>query len=198
MVKTAPTPVKSTATFGRRQAPKPAPQKAATRATKEAAKDSARGPRSKCPINLLLEVVGDSWSLLIIRDLMFKGRSTYKAFLNAEEKIATNILADRLSKLESAGLISKSTDPDDARKYIYRLTEKGAYLAPVLVEMMLWSNKYHLTDTPKDFLASLQKNKAAFTTRIVRDVATASPAKPAAPTPKVEPKEETLNLFDGF
>ncbi|MCA1936123.1 MAG: helix-turn-helix transcriptional regulator [Asticcacaulis sp.] len=193
MVKTAQAPVKSTATFGRRQAPKPAPK-----AVKETAKDSARGPRSKCPINLLLEVVGDSWSLLIIRDLMFKGRSTYKAFLNAEEKIATNILADRLSKLESAGLISKATDPDDARKYIYRLTEKGADLAPVLVEMMLWSNKYHITDTPKDFLASLQKNKAAFTTRIVRDVATASPAKAATPAPKVEPKEETLNLFDGF
>lgn len=193
MVKTAQAPVKSTATFGRRQAPKPAPK-----AVKETAKDAARGPRSKCPINLLLEVVGDSWSLLIIRDLMFKGRSTYKAFLNAEEKIATNILADRLSKLESAGLISKATDPDDARKYIYRLTEKGADLAPVLVEMMLWSNKYHITDTPKDFLASLQKNKSAFTTRIVRDVATASPARPATPAPKVEPKDETLNLFDGF
>ncbi|UDF02385.1 helix-turn-helix domain-containing protein [Asticcacaulis sp. AND118] len=191
MVKTALAPVKAAATpFGRRQPAKPAP--------KAAKEPVGRGPRSKCPINLLLEVVGDTWSLLIIRDLMFKGRSTYKAFLNAEEKIATNILADRLSKLEAAGLISKATDPDDARKYIYRLTEKGADLAPVLVEMMLWSNKYHITDTPKDFLASLQKNKTSFTNRIVKDVAAQSPAKPLTPAPKFEPKDETLNLFDGF
>jgi len=195
MVKNALAPAKnSPKPFGRKTA-----AAAPAKSGKTARPAAIKGPRSKCPINLLLEAVGDSWSLLIIRDLMFKGRSTYKAFLNAEEKIATNILADRLSKLESAGLISKATDPDDARKYIYRLTEKGADLAPVLVEMMLWSNKYHITDTPKDFLASLQKNKATFTSRIVRDVAapSATAAAPAA-APRIDPKDETLNLFDGF
>jgi DNA-binding HxlR family transcriptional regulator len=159
-------------------------------------KMDTRFVRSKCPINLLLEVVGDSWSLLIIRDLMFKGRSTYKAFLGAEEKIATNILADRLSKLETSGLISKGNDPEDARKFIYRLTEKGADLAPVLVEMMLWSNKYNLTDTPKDILASMQKNRTAFVNKVVRDVNL--PPKPTPAPRGLEFKDETLNLFDGF
>jgi len=151
-----------------------------------------RQPRSQCPINLWLEAVGDSWSLLIIRDLMFRGHSTYKAFLNSEERIATNILADRLVRLEQAGLISKQADPEDARKYIYRLTEKGADLAPVLVEVMLWSNRHHITDTPKDFLAALQKNKAGFTQRIVKDVAgSKTPVMP----PKPADKDETLSLF---
>ncbi|MDC7681814.1 helix-turn-helix domain-containing protein [Asticcacaulis sp. BYS171W] len=187
-----------------KSAPKVAPKTARKPVAKATAKPAAikeaitRGPRSKCPINLMLEAVGDSWSLLIIRDLMFKGRSTYKAFLGAEEKIATNILADRLVKLEAAGLISKSTDPEDARKFIYKLTEKGADLAPLLVEMMLWSNKYHITDTPKDFLASLQKNKTAFATRVVKDINSAvAPKTPVVPV-KIEPKDETLSLFDGF
>jgi len=197
MVKNAPAPARPAAKpFGRKASDAPV-----SKVSRSAKAPAPKGPRSKCPINLLLEVVGDAWSLLIIRDLMFKGRSTYKAFLNAEEKIATNILADRLSKLETAGLISKATDPDDARKYIYRLTEKGADLAPVLVEMMLWSNKYHITDTPKDFLASLQKNKATFTNRIVRDIAAPSTAPVPAVrpvTPRSDARDETLNLFDGF
>lgn len=148
-----------------------------------------RQPRSKCPINLLLEAAGDSWSLLIIRDLMFRGHSTYKAFLNSEERIATNILADRLVRLEQSGLISKQADPEDARKYIYKLTEKGADLAPVLVEIMLWSNRYHITDTPKDFLVALQKNKTGFTQKVVRDFV------PPKPQPKSAYKDETLSLF---
>lgn len=151
-----------------------------------------RQPRSKCPINLVLEAVGDSWSLLIIRDLMFRGHSTYKAFLNSEERIATNILADRLVRLEQSGLISKQADPEDARKYIYKLTEKGADLAPVLVEIMLWSNRHHITDTPKDFLAALQKNKSGFTQRIVKDV---SGSKQPVIQPKLTDKDETLSLF---
>lgn len=149
-----------------------------------------RQPRSKCPINLLLEAAGDSWSLLIIRDLMFRGHSTYKAFLNSEERIATNILADRLVRLEQSGLISKQADPEDARKYIYKLTEKGADLAPVLVEIMLWSNRHHITDTPKDFLVALQKNKAGFTQKVVRDFVP-PPKTPNRPADK----DETLSLF---
>ncbi|MBW8882713.1 MAG: helix-turn-helix transcriptional regulator, partial [Asticcacaulis sp.] len=86
----------------------------------------AQKNRSLCPINLVLEAVGDSWSMLIIRDLMLRGHSSYQAFLRSEERIATNILADRLLKLEQNGLISKAADPADARKYIYALTQKGA------------------------------------------------------------------------
>ena len=106
--------------------------------------------RSSCPINILLEMVGDSWSLLIVRDMMFKECTTYNDFLNAGERIATNILSDRLQKLEASGIIAKQNDPTDARRYKYRLTERGIDLAPILVEMILWSDRYEETDAPPD------------------------------------------------
>jgi DNA-binding HxlR family transcriptional regulator len=93
------------------------------------------GRRSGCPINILLEAVGDTWSLLIVRDLMFFGRKTYNEFPNAGEKIATNILSDRLQRLESSGIVAKQRDPSDARRYLYRLTEKGTDLAPVAMPL---------------------------------------------------------------
>jgi DNA-binding HxlR family transcriptional regulator len=93
------------------------------------------GRRSGCPINILLEAVGDTWSLLIVRDLMFFGRKTYNEFPNAGEKIATNILSDRLQRLESSVIVAKQRDPSDARRYLYRLTEKGTDLAPVAMPL---------------------------------------------------------------
>ena len=104
--------------------------------------------RSGCPLSLALEVFGDQWSLLIVRDLMFKCRNTFTDFMDGGEKIATNILADRLRRLEEQGVIECDSDPDDGRRQIYRLTPKGADLAPVLVEMILWSDRYHDTDAP--------------------------------------------------
>src|SRR5690349_11077859 len=91
--------------------------------------------RSDCPLNAALEVLGDRWSLLIVRDLMFKGRTTYKDFLAGGEGVATNILADRLRRLEVEGVIEKGRDPVDARRMVYRLTTKGLALGPLLVEM---------------------------------------------------------------
>ncbi|MDC7674865.1 winged helix-turn-helix transcriptional regulator [Asticcacaulis machinosus] len=160
----------------------------------------AKDPRSRCAVNLALEAVGDSWSLLIIRDLMFKGRKSFQAFLNADEKIATNILTDRLSKLEACGLISRQIDPTDKRKVIYGLTLKGADLAPVLVEFMAWSHKYEMTDTPKELRLEIEKNKSAFATRTIKGLQTLAPiqkpdkaaAKPAAFT---DFSDETLSLF---
>jgi DNA-binding HxlR family transcriptional regulator len=99
--------------------------------------------RSDCPISTALDIFGDKWSLLIIRDMIFKGKNTYGDFLGAGENIATNILADRLSLLECAGIISKDKHPDSKAKILYKLTPKGIDLVPVLVEIITWSEKYH-------------------------------------------------------
>src|SRR5688572_5778966 len=97
--------------------------------------EKSRSRRSTCPINASLEVLGDSWSLLIVRDLMFAGARTYRDFLRSDEKIATNILANRLAKLQAAGIITSRPDPEDGRRVLYRLTAKGVELAPVLMEL---------------------------------------------------------------
>ena len=110
-------------------------------------------PRSHCPINFALEIFGDRWSLLIIRDLMFKGKKHYREFLRSEEKIATNILADRLTKLEANGIISKEGDTANRSRLIYRLTEKGLDLIPVLTDIIVWSAKYDpKTEAHRDFV----------------------------------------------
>jgi DNA-binding HxlR family transcriptional regulator len=125
--------------------------------------------RSACPINASLEIFGDRWSLLIIRDLMLRSFRTYKELLSAEEGIATNVLAERLQRLEASGIISTSRDPDDRRKIVYRLTNKGIDLAPILVELILWSAAYEETAAPpamvrkmrakrEGFLAAIRKN----------------------------------------
>ena len=95
--------------------------------------------RSGCPLNASVEMLGDRWSLLIIRDMMLRGFRSYKEFLQCYEGIATNILADRLCKLQAYGIIVAERDPKDARKVTYLLTAKGIDLAPVLTEMVLWA-----------------------------------------------------------
>ena len=95
--------------------------------------------RSKCPLNASVEMLGDRWSLLIIRDMMLQGARTYKELLECYEGIATNILADRLRKLVACGIITAQPDSSDGRKLIYLLTAKGIDLAPVLTEMVLWA-----------------------------------------------------------
>jgi len=95
--------------------------------------------RSQCPLNASVEMLGDRWSLLIIRDMMLRGFRTYKEFMECYEGIATNILADRLKKLVAYGIITAEPDPSDGRKLIYSLTAKGIDLAPVLTEMVLWA-----------------------------------------------------------
>lgn len=95
--------------------------------------------RSECPLNASVEMLGDRWSLLIIRDMMLRGFRSYKEFLECYEGIATNILADRLRKLAAYGIITTKPDPSDGRKVIYLLTKKGIDLAPLLTEMVLWA-----------------------------------------------------------
>jgi DNA-binding HxlR family transcriptional regulator len=101
--------------------------------------------RSLCPLNASVEILGDRWSLLIIRDMMLRGARSYKEFLKCDEGIATNILADRLRKLVAYGIITTELDPSDGRKVIYFLTAKGMDLAPVLTEMVLWAAAYEET-----------------------------------------------------
>jgi DNA-binding HxlR family transcriptional regulator len=109
--------------------------------------------RSHCPINFMLETLGDKWTLLVIRDLMFKGKRRFSEFLESDEKIATNILADRLGRLEEHGLVAKTVDEGNRSKYNYALTEKGRDLLPVMLEITAWSAKHDpKTNAPKGFL----------------------------------------------
>jgi DNA-binding HxlR family transcriptional regulator len=98
--------------------------------------------RSDCPITGTLELLGDRWSLLIVRDLMFKGLREYGQFLAAGEGISTNILAERLERLMCAGVIVRAEHPSNGKKYVYRLSEKGVDLAPLMIELAVWGAKY--------------------------------------------------------
>ena len=121
--------------------------------------------RSACPLNASVEMLGDRWSLLIIRDMMVRGYRTFKEFLSSDEHIATNILADRLRRLEHYGIITTQPDPSDGRKLFYLLTEKGMDLAPVLAEMVLWAAAHE--DTGNQTLVRLiKKDKSKFLAKI--------------------------------
>jgi DNA-binding HxlR family transcriptional regulator len=118
--------------------------------------------RSPCPLNASVEMLGDRWSLLILRDMMLRGARTYTEFLNSSfEKIATNILADRLRRLERDGIITAKTDPTDGRKLIYTLTQKGLDLAPVLTEMVLWAAKHERTGN-QPLIQQMRQDKEGF------------------------------------
>jgi DNA-binding HxlR family transcriptional regulator len=97
------------------------------------------GRRSDCPVNFAVETLGDKWSLVILRDMIFWGKKTYGEFLKSDEGIATNILAGRLEYLEKEGLITKAPDEKDKRKDIYSLTDKAIALVPMFLEMIAWS-----------------------------------------------------------
>lgn len=101
--------------------------------------------RSGCPLNASVEMLGDRWSLLIIRDMMIRGYRMFNEFLRSDESIASNILADRLRRLESYGIIATERDASDGRKVIYSLTPKGIDLARVLTEMVLWAARHEET-----------------------------------------------------
>ncbi|MFI5159966.1 MAG: winged helix-turn-helix transcriptional regulator [Sphingobacteriales bacterium] len=98
--------------------------------------------RSYCAINLGLEVFGDKWSLIIIRGMMFEGKRHFRELLQSDEKIASNILTDRLAMLEREGIITKESDPEHKQKIIYSLTQKGIDLLPILTQVVVWSFKY--------------------------------------------------------
>jgi DNA-binding HxlR family transcriptional regulator len=118
--------------------------------------------RSNCPINFALEIFGDTWSLLVIRDLMFMGKTTYGEFLQGAESISTNILADRLEKLEVSGIINKAANPANGTKFVYSLTERGKDLIPVMFEIIAWSGKHDpKTAATKELLERIATNRKA-------------------------------------
>jgi len=119
-------------------------------------------------VSLSLEVLGDRWSLLIIRDLMVRGFRTFKQFQGSGEGIATNILADRLRKLEASGMITAEEEDADARKINYRLTEKGIDLAPVLLDLLVWGARHQQTSVPGDWLEQLQQHREEFLAEVRR------------------------------
>ncbi|MBI3278539.1 MAG: helix-turn-helix transcriptional regulator [Acidobacteria bacterium] len=124
--------------------------------------------RSGCPVSISLEILGDRWSLLIIRDLMVRGFTTFKQFQESGEGIATNILADRLRKLEKAGIVTVEVGKTDARRLNYRLTEKGIDLAPVLFELLVWGARHQETAAPWAQIVSMRRNREAFLAEVRR------------------------------
>lgn len=119
--------------------------------------------RSDCPIANSLDLWGDRWSLLLIRDMMFEGKQHYGEFLQAREGISTNILADRLARLEEAGVIAKHRDDAKRTRYVYSLTAKGIDLLPVLVETAVWGLKHHdHTVLSPHIVAAIEADKQGF------------------------------------
>lgn len=127
--------------------------------------------RSECPISCSLDIFGDKWSLLIIRDMMFFNKSTYGDFLKSDERIATNILASRLQGLEENKLIVKLEHPESKAKVLYQLTQKSIDLLPMIVEIHLWAEKYF--DIPvelKTLLKDAKNNKEEFIKSTARNL----------------------------
>ena len=139
----------------------------------------SKAPADQCPISFSLDTFGDRWSLLIIRDMVFKGKRHYREFADSPEKISTNILANRLAKLEASEILTKSVDPDNASSYIYRLTDKGKDLVPLLLEMTAWGTKYDpqpgvsnniIGGAPKHLLRRMRTGRADLVREIVANV----------------------------
>lgn len=124
--------------------------------------------RSDCPIANTLDYIGDRWSLLVLRDISLYNVRTYSALQNSKEHIASNILNSRLKRLEKSGIILKRPHPNDKRKKLFFLTEKGYDLIPIILEMMIWSKK-HSTEhkTPDDFLSAATNNRAELIKEII-------------------------------
>lgn len=122
--------------------------------------------RSDCPLNFGLELFGDKWSLLIIRDLMFFGKRHYNELLSSSEGISTNILADRLTMLEEAAIIRCTQDDTHRQKKLYSLTQKGADLLPLIIDIGLWSDKYAKNlNTGRAYIFGKSRSRQATITR---------------------------------
>jgi DNA-binding HxlR family transcriptional regulator len=125
--------------------------------------------RSDCPVSCSLDIWGDKWTLLIIRDLLAGKECTYSDFLKSPEHIATNILASRLLALEENGLIVKMDHPDSKVKMLYKLTPKGLDLLPIIVEIHLWAEKYYtIPEAQKEMLREVKKDKEKYIRNFIK------------------------------
>lgn len=125
---------------------------------------------SGCPIAFGLDVFGDRWTLLIIREMLFGRKKTYGEFLAADEAISTNILANRLKLLEAEGIVEKRRDPQNHRSFLYELTPKGFDLAPVMLEIIGWSGRYDTRPDRLTGMADRVKNDRAGLEREIREL----------------------------
>jgi DNA-binding HxlR family transcriptional regulator len=131
------------------------------------ARKSSAKHRSGCPVSASLDLLGDRWSLLVVRDLMVRGYRTFREFQRSGEGIATNILADRLHKLESGDILLREA-AKDGRSTNYCLTEKGIALAPVLLELLIWGAHHEENDAPCAAIEQMEQNRAAVIAEAVR------------------------------
>ncbi len=127
--------------------------------------------RSHCPINFALEHFGDKWSLLILRDLMFKEKRHYNEFLEGGEKVSTSVLSDKLRLLERVGIIRKGADSVKRSRIRYSLTPKGIALLPILLEIMIWSGDFDPeTAAGQAFLTRARNDRVAFVAELTREL----------------------------
>ena len=131
--------------------------------------------RSRCPISVALDLLGDRWSLLVVRDLIFAGKRHFGEFLASPEGIATNILTDRLERLGRAGLVERDGESDRGGRPSYRITGKGLDLLPVLLELMSWSGKHERTGMTPAFRRRLERNRDGIEREIRAAVAAGRP-----------------------
>ncbi|WP_345330087.1 helix-turn-helix domain-containing protein [Mucilaginibacter defluvii] len=122
--------------------------------------------RSSCPINYSVEIFGDKWVLLLLRDLMFNGKNSFLEFRASDEKISSAVLTEKLNLLLNEGVISKITSPKNASKFIYLLTDKGIEMVPLMVEILSWGSRYNPDGGPKSLLYSIKRNKTKAITEI--------------------------------
>jgi DNA-binding HxlR family transcriptional regulator len=125
------------------------------------ANETSSDHRSGCPVSVSLDILGDRWSLLIVRDIMVRGYRTFRQFQRSGEGISTNILSDRLRKLQDAGILTTEPAEEDGRSTHYRLTSKGIALAPVLLELLIWAGNHEETGVANGFVAEMEQNRAA-------------------------------------
>jgi DNA-binding HxlR family transcriptional regulator len=119
-------------------------------------------------VSISLEILGDRWSLLIVRDLMVRGLRAFKEFQESGEGIASNVLADRLRRLEAVGIVVAEAEESDKRRVNYRLTEKGIDLAPVVLELLVWGARHERTGAPRKVILEMGRNREAVLTEIRR------------------------------
>jgi len=133
--------------------------------------DTGLTSRSRCPISLALDVIGDRWSLLIVRDLMFAGKRYYRELLRSDEGISSNILAERLARLVDVGILSRTGDPTHKQKAIYSLTPMGIDLLPIVAQLGIWGRKYLPVTAESGARAEqLEKGGAALLRKIQADL----------------------------
>ena len=147
--------------------------------------------RSGCPVSISLDILGDRWSLLIVRDVMVRGYRTFRQFQRSGEGIATNILSDRLRKLEAAGILTTEPAEEDGRSTHYHLTPKGIALAPVLLELLIWAGKHEATGAPSAFIEQMEENRTAILAETYRRW------EQCDPTPLIPPFSSPDKLLQG-